>query len=372
MAHASTVPHYSFGVPPRGTAQEERTTMTTETLKSAEELVHTYLDADIAVWMEGPPGVGKSDLWRQIAKKRGVGFIDIRLGQLDPVDLRGLPTVERTKEDIYTIWSKADMWPQLERDGPKGLILLDELADTSRSMQSAAYQVILDRQIGAYKLLDGWIPVAASNRREDKAAAQMISTALASRFAWIEIAADASCFREYGDANGYHHYVTGFIGLRGELLHKMDGSNGKAFPCPRQWERVSRICKQINIEHLPKGGVTENRTHRLVRGLVGDGPASEFCAFIRGLNLPDLEEIIRDPKRTHIPEEPSNRYALTGLLSRSLSRENIGKIMLYTKRPEFGADFEACVVFAATKRDGMLCDTEAYIDFADRRQGLQL
>lgn len=353
-------------------------TKTSETMRTAPELIHVYLDIDKPVWVEGKPGVGKSDLWRQIAKQRYAsgnfsGFIDIRLGQLDPVDLRGLPVVERTADEAFTMWSKANMWPKLERDGPKGIILFDELADTTRSMQSAAYQVILDRCIGDHKLLPGWIPVAASNRREDKAAAMSVSTALASRFAWIEIVPDKDSFREHGDANGYHHFVTGFIGLRGDdLLHNMEKSDGKAFPCPRQWESVSRICHNLGVDTLPRTGVNEHRLQRLVRGLVGDGPAGEFITFWRGIDLPTFEEILRDPKRCRIPMEPAGRYALTGLISGKLARENIDKALLYTQREDFGPDFEACVVFAATKRDASLCETEGYIDFGRRHRKLQL
>lgn len=38
-------------------------------------------------FLHGSPGIGKSDIFRAIAKENGLKFIDIRLAQCDPTDL---------------------------------------------------------------------------------------------------------------------------------------------------------------------------------------------------------------------------------------------------------------------------------------------
>jgi len=43
------------------------------------------------VMLWGPPGVGKSQMVAQTSRNRGVQMIDIRLSQLEPSDLRGIP-----------------------------------------------------------------------------------------------------------------------------------------------------------------------------------------------------------------------------------------------------------------------------------------
>ena len=45
--------------------------------------------APLMLW--GAPGVGKSTVIRELCAQEGIGFIDIRLSQREPVDLRGLP-----------------------------------------------------------------------------------------------------------------------------------------------------------------------------------------------------------------------------------------------------------------------------------------
>lgn len=62
--------------------------------------LQTYLDTLVRkdiflstmIW--GPPGIGKSSIVAQTAAKGGLDFIDVRLSQLAPTDLRGLPVPE--------------------------------------------------------------------------------------------------------------------------------------------------------------------------------------------------------------------------------------------------------------------------------------
>lgn len=329
----------------------------TETIKDAKELAKYYYRMGIPCYMEGPPGVGKSQAWYQISQELGIGFIDLRLAQMDPVDLRGLP---KHKGDTTT-WSRPDFWPTVEKDGEKGIILFDELGDCGKAMQSAAYQIILDGKAGPHEIPKGWYRCAAGNSQKHRAGAQAMSTALANRFGWIEIEANKDCFHEHGIKNGFHHFVLGFIKLRPALLHDMEKGTSKAFPSPRSWERVSSVCD-----------APEELRFRLVRGLVGGAAAAEFEGFLKTLDLPDLEDILKDPKNCPIPKQPSSRYALTAMLSHAATKKNFDKIMVYCSRKDMGRDFEICGVLDATKRDPELCNTKAFVDFANRNQDLRL
>jgi len=328
-----------------------------ENVKTAKELAKFYMSKGIPVYTEGPPGVGKSESWEQIATEEGIGFKDLRLAQMDPVDLRGLPK----HEGKYTTWARPDFWPVEERDGPKGIILFDELGDCGKAMQSAAYQIILNGRAGPHVIPKGWYRCAAGNSQKHRAGAQAMSTALANRFAHIEVAADPICFHEYGSKMGFHHYVLGYIKWRPAHLFSMEGATQKAFASPRSWERVSKVC-----EALPE------LVFRLVSGLVGEGIASEFSAFLKTLDLPSLDEILADPKRCRIPEAPSTKYALSSMLARYMTRTNIEKVYSYMKRPDFGADFQICSMLDATKRDASLTETAAFVKFANDNQHLQL
>ena len=107
----------------------------------------------------GPPGVGKSAIVRAICESEGIGFLDIRLAQREPVDLRGLPV---PRGDAMH-WLLPAEWP---RDpASRGIILFDELTAADRTLQVAAYELILDRRLGdLYAVPPGWYILAAGNR----------------------------------------------------------------------------------------------------------------------------------------------------------------------------------------------------------------
>jgi len=211
------------------------------TVAQAKSITKVLFDADVAIYWHGPPGVGKSDGISQLSKELKIGFKDIRLGQMDTPDMIGWPY--RDAKDDRTKFSRPEFWPDEARDGKEGILLLDEMSDAPRAIQSAAYQLVLNRQIGPHRLPRGWVPIAAGNRREDRAAAQAISTALANRFAHVDISADLDTWVTYAYGKDVHELITGFLRFRPELLHSMNGADLRAFP--RSEER--RVGKSVDL-----------------------------------------------------------------------------------------------------------------------------
>ena len=113
----------------------------------------------------GAPGIGKSQIVQQIGDKHGFKVIDIRLSQMSEVEIGGLiyPNEDKTK----TRWLTPEILPDEKRDGKNTILLLDELTSCSKRVQVAAYQLILDRRIGEYRLPEGTFIVALGNREED-------------------------------------------------------------------------------------------------------------------------------------------------------------------------------------------------------------
>ena len=334
--------------------------MNPATIKEAKALAKEYYYANQPVYFWGPPGSGKSDAWRQVCKELGIGFKDVRLGSKLPEDLTGLPVPDL--EAKLAVWLKASfIWPDVEKEGHKGVILFDEMSDTSKAVQSVTYQIVLDRCIGEFHLPKGWYPAAAGNRREDRAAAQAMSTALANRFAHIDIVEDYACWREWANTAGISPFIIAFLKTHTKLLHRMDGSDMRAFPTPRSWAAASKFVDR------PPG-----LRNKLIRGLVGPGPAADFETFMKGINIPDLKEILANPKGCRIPPEPGCKYALSSMLAQNINKKNFADVATYLQRPELGADFEIITVVDAAKRDPDLIETKTYVEFATRNADITL
>ena len=332
--------------------------MPEETIKGCKELMRFYRSKDIPTYVHGGPGLGKSAAAKQLAAELKIGFKDVRLANKIPEDIGGIPVPDLEKR--IAVWLRAEFWPS-EVDGKQGILMFDELSDAPKSLQSCAYQVVLDRKINDFHLPEGWWPCAAGNRREDRAAAQTLSTALANRFAHIDVKADPEAFIEWANKAEVDPLVPGFIRFRPGLLYTMEGADLRAFPTPRAWEQVAK-CVQADA----------SIRFRLIAGLVGEAVAGEFEVYMRGLNLPSLDDILAAPAKCPIPKEPSSKYALSSMLARYAKRDNFMKIVTYISRKEFGRDFETVTALDATKRDPTLCDTKAWIEWANKNNDLHL
>ena len=106
------------------------------------------------LFLWGPPGIGKSELVENITRELGGHMIDLRLGQMEPTDIRGIPFYNK---DIGKMdWAPPVELPdeELASQYPIVVLFLDELNSAAPSVQSAAYQLILNRRIGKFRLPD--------------------------------------------------------------------------------------------------------------------------------------------------------------------------------------------------------------------------
>jgi len=256
-------------------------------------LINHEIKLSTMIW--GPPGIGKSSIVMETAKAHDLSCIDLRLSQLAPTDLRGLPVAE----DGVSRWYPPEFLP---RDGA-GILFLDELNLAPPAMQGMAQQLILDRRVGNYQVPEGWYIWAAGNRKEDMAAVYDMPSPLANRFLHVDVEPDLDSFKQYALLNEIHEHIIAFLAFRPVLLHKPD-SQHSAWPSPRSWSMASQLHK-VGLD---------------VTAAVGRGCAAEFQAYTSlYAQIPDLDQIIKgEGDELTFPSEPSLAYAVTtGLTAKS-------------------------------------------------------
>jgi hypothetical protein len=303
----------------------------------------------------GPPGVGKSELIRLAADllfgdedSKGLSevpyFRDIRAILLDPVDLRGLPSVHNG----VTTWNTPDFLPT---DG-EGILFLDELTAAPVMVQGALYQLVLDRKIGDYTLPEGWHIIAAGNREGDGAVSNRMPTALRNRFVHVTVEANVEDWLQWANTHDVAPEVYSFIRQHANLLHDFEKNrNDHAFPTPRSWKFVSDI--------LQDGGVGNREIeHELIEGTVGKGAAVEFSAYLRMYrDLPPIDEIFANPMRIKIPTNAATIYAMAAAVSRFITVANIDQGLKFLDR--LAPEFNIMAVSDAVRRDAKLKTTKA-------------
>jgi hypothetical protein len=335
-------------------------------LIQASAALNAYMAANVPTFLWGAPGIGKSDLTRDVAKANDMPLIDVRAILLDPVDLRGLPTVT----DGRATWAQPDFLPRADRDGPKGILLLDELNAAPASVQAALFQLILDRKLGEYTLPPDWRIVAAGNRQSDRAAAQRMPSALANRFAHIDVDADVTAWGKWAAANNIAPMVLAFIRFRPALLHAMEGSDLRAFPTPRAWATVARLPQVQTVGTADRDADAFRLA--LVGGVVGEAAAAELEGFIRvWRSLPTIADIIADPDGVTVPNDPATLYAVSTALARKADRKTFEPILRFARRA-MGQEFGILLCVDAITRDPDLKTTRAFVEWASDNQDVTL
>jgi MoxR-like ATPase len=293
----------------------------------------------------------------QAAQARGMNMIDLRLGQLAPTDLRGLPVAD---SDVAR-WVPPEFLPQESRHGASGILFLDEINMAPPAIQGVAQQLVLDRRVGSYRVPDGWYIWSAGNRFTDLATVYEMPAPLANRFWHYEVVVDLESFIDYAIGKGIDERIISYLRHRPTNLHRPPKSKGldPAWPSPRTWEQASTALKASGvsveqaraIEGTDSEGkkVTFAYDHASIRRLeaiVGLATSADFEAYLTVyLKLPDPEPILQGKTtKTKFPDEPSIAWAFSGALSARAKSADEGfnamkYVVLAADRGEMGKEW---------------------------------
>lgn len=317
------------------------------------------LDMPLMVW--GPPGVGKSDVVRQVAAKRGAMLIDIRLSQYDSVDMRGIPS----PENGLTVWNMPSTMPFVGNDAfPDDqpiYLFFDEINSAAPAVMAVAYQLVLDRACGEHVMKPNVRIIAAGNRDGDKGVTGKMPLPLANRFCHAELGVSAESTIDHMLETGAPAEGVAFLSWRKQLVSTFDPSKPeKAFATPRSWAAAWKVFQS----DLPSA-VKRNA----ISGLVGEGPALEFFAFVDMMDkVIPVSSIIADPKGCPLPDELSMCYATAVSVSGEMTLENASALHTYLQRMD--PEFLVLAWQMALKRDDELLQAPEFLDLSKKYRAL--
>lgn len=300
------------------------------------------------VFIWGEPGIGKSSVVAQVTKEDPNNeLIDLRLTLLESPDLRGFPY----RDGGRMCFAIPDFLPT-DPDW-QGTLFLDEMNKAEQGVQSAAYQLILNRRLGEYVLPEGCALVAAGNRETDQSQVFTMAAALANRFLHLEYEPNFADWRKWAMNNNIRQEVVNFLNFRPALLHDFDPEK-RAFPTPRSWEFVHNILDSCDDQVVERN---------MIAGSVGEGAEAEFTSFLKIYrNLPDPDAVLLAPSQAAVPTDLATLYALCGALANRANENNFGRLLEYCGRLD--DDFQVLCVRDAVVRNRLLANTDEFSRWA--------
>lgn len=279
---------------------ENRTVTATE----AKTAILRCFDKKRPLFLWGPPGIGKSELVEGIANDLGGHMVDLRLSQMDPTDIRGIPFYNKDKGVMD--WAPPIDLPneELASQYPVVVLFLDEMNSAAPSVQAAAYQLVLNRRIGKYKLPDNVVIVAAGNREGDKGVTYRMPAPLANRFIHLEMRVDYESWLQWATENRIHTDVIGYISFAKQDLYDFDPKSiSRSFATPRSWSFVSDLLDDT---------IADSTVTDLIAGTIGEGTAVKFMAHRKiSSKLPKPEDVLSGKVKDLDTKEISAMYSLT-------------------------------------------------------------
>jgi|TARA_B110000259_G_scaffold115476_1_gene131533 hypothetical protein len=283
----------------------DTTAFRTVTPNTAKKSIRHAMKKKRPIFLWGPPGIGKSDIVGQITDELSNShLIDIRLSLWEPTDIKGIPYFDSNTGTM--VWAPPAELPSAEFAAQYDwvVLFLDEMNSAAPSVQAAAYQLILNRRIGQYKLPDNVLIIAAGNREADKGVTYRMPAPLANRFVHLELTVSFDDWFQWAVVNRQHTDVIGYLTFAKKDLYDFDPkSPSRSFATPRSWSFVSELIED---------DIDDATTTDLVSGAVGEGLAVKFMAHRKvASSMPNPTDILAGKVKEMASKEISAMYSLT-------------------------------------------------------------
>ena len=304
-----------------------------------------------AVHVEGPPGVGKTSLTYDVAASLGIPadhVVIFRPSLRDPVDLMGVPSVDREKN--RTQWNPPTELAKLQEGD--WLLCIDELPQAPVMMQNALAGLMLDRFLGDLTMSPGVRIMSTGNRTKDKAGANRVVSQLGNRVMRVEMEVNNDDWQRWALATGLDTMLIAFLRFKANLLLDFDPDRFSN-PTPRSWEYAADLDTNMAGD-LYYGALS---------GVVGEGAAAEYIGFRRLVGkLPSIDTIMLNPDTAEVPDEPEVRYALVATLTTKSTKINFSGLLKYINR--LPVDFQVLYMKAVTQQEPGVLTCKEFVQWA--------
>jgi len=328
----------------------------------AHVLCREFMTHGFNLLFTGPPGIGKTDLVKTVAKELGYNLIIFHPVVSDPTDFKGLPNfVQLDNGDHEAVFIPFDQFKELlDAKGPT-ICFLDDLGQAAVAVQAAAMQLLHGGSLNAKKISPEVRFIACTNRKQDRAGVSGILEPVKSRFHGIfELVPEIDPFVQWLINNGGSPVLVAFMRNRPE--HLTGGPDGWSpdtdivnQPCPRTIAHLNDIIT-LQLPRALRGTAYS--------GAVGEGMGNEYVAFESlALSIPDIDVILKNPHGAQPPSTNEIAYAMVGALHTRMNRKNLANIFTYIDK-HFVKELQAVFFLDIENYQPSLMETPAYINWA--------
>jgi hypothetical protein len=227
-----------------------------ESLTEREKLYFSIMYARSGVlYITSKPGIAKSAMSRSISNKMGFDYIDIRLSQVDEIDVGLYPHLSEEAESSTKIVDYAvPAWAAQANKRPT-IIHFEELNRANLHVRNAALQILNERQIGYnFFFNDNVLMMSSGNLGdEDGTDVEDFDAALNNRLIHFPHSLGVDEWINNYAKQNVHEVIVNYIEAHKEQLYVDPSDNIKSYATPRSWTFLSDfIISSYGKESLSK------------------------------------------------------------------------------------------------------------------------
>ncbi len=245
------------------------------------------------ILISGAPGIGKSEIVYNVCEEKGLSLYEVRLYEQGESAI-GFPRVDRE----VTTFTKPFWFARIEKECPD-VLLFDDFHLVDSSIQKYFYRFLSSRTIHDFQLPYSPKLIVAGNFNVETASASELQSPVSTRFdIMIHYEPELDTFVEWATkTNRIDKRLIAFIMAEPEALYTPDPPVTTMYPCPRTWEKLSKL-----IEHTGDASVAP--------GVIGPKYGSKLIDFWKLLSKEPEEIIEESPKSLKTSEAVCACYIL--------------------------------------------------------------
>ena len=260
------------------------------------------------ILLMGPPGIGKTQIMEQIARKCRVALVAYTITHHTRQSAVGLPFIreEQYEENTYSVTEYtmseiiASIYQKIKATGVKeGILFIDEINCVSETLAPTMLQFLQCKTFGNQAIPEGWIIIAAGNPPEYNKSVREFDMVTLDRVRYISIEADYEVWKEYAREKKLHTALLSYLELRPKNFYRVEADvDGLQFVTARGWEDLSELMKVYEALDIP---ITQQVIYEFLRHEdVAEDVAAYLELYRKYQDDYGIEQILQGKVRTDV------------------------------------------------------------------------
>lgn len=204
-------------------------------------------------YLEGSPGIGKTQMVSQVAEELGIGFVSFSITHHSRNTVLGLPVISELGETKYTEYTMSEIIAKVlekyEAGEKEGILLLDEFNCMSDTLMPVMLAFLQTKNIGAHKLPEGWTIVLCGNPSAYNRNARTFDFAILDRMRRLCVEFNGEDFLQYAEEHHFEIEIQDFLKLNPSFIYMCTRDKEENLVTCRGWENLDIAMKMYREIH---------------------------------------------------------------------------------------------------------------------------